>query len=91
MTQIISPDTALSSGLKSFACVDASFEKYLNYQADDALRYETDLNLYKVLLPVVRLAYGLPSDEVLDFPILEVSCFSLSIMNHEIIMTHLCI
>ncbi len=61
--QVVSGASMLSDGLKRFAMADSSFERFLDCGKEVEELLATDGELWKVLLPPIRLTRGKPSQE----------------------------
>ena len=55
---------SLSASLQAFARSDVSIEASLSYKTQEEIRYSGDGGIWKLLLPVLRIKPGLPSDEI---------------------------
>ncbi len=69
---VVSGESMLSSGIKAFARADNSFEKFLDCHTEEENRITTDSELWKVLLPVVRLSNKKPSRQPVNLKSCEV-------------------
>lgn len=74
---VVSGFSALQESVKSFARADDSLEELLNYQAPYDKKYVTDADIWKVLLPVVRVSQFLPSMEYQFIPHVTVRVLNL--------------
>ncbi|KAJ3042819.1 hypothetical protein HDV00_006640 [Rhizophlyctis rosea] len=63
-TKTVSAMEALSASLRAFARADDSIEANLSYTTQEEIKYSGDIGIWKLLLPVIRLKPGLPSDEI---------------------------
>jgi hypothetical protein len=68
---IISPDSLLADSVKVFARSDNSIEELLDMFGQEERLYDSERNLWKVLLPIIRVRPGLPSQELSYLPAQE--------------------
>ncbi|KAI8848053.1 hypothetical protein BC829DRAFT_444126 [Chytridium lagenaria] len=61
---VLSPDSLLQDSIRAFARSDNSFEAIIDIMAQEENRFGSERNLWKVLLPVERVAPLLPSMEL---------------------------
>lgn len=69
---VVSGASMLNDGLRKFAISDNSFEKFLNCHGEEETRIATDSEIWKILLPVVRISNKKPSKEPMNTKALEV-------------------
>ncbi|KAJ1569576.1 hypothetical protein HK405_001063 [Cladochytrium tenue] len=81
---IISPDELLLSGIPAFARADVSIEEMISAKAQEELKYNSENLLWKLLIPVVRVSPGMPSEELQHIPCVEPST-DLPDINHFIV------
>ncbi|KAJ3403499.1 hypothetical protein HDV05_007785 [Chytridiales sp. JEL 0842] len=67
-TTVISPDSLLQDSVKAFARSDTSIEETLDMFLQEERNFDSERNLWKVLLPVIRIKSGLPSQELSYVP-----------------------
>ena len=60
------------ASVKAFARSDLGFDELLSFSDQEMLYCAGDQNLWKLLLPVVRISYKLPSQEHSRVPFIEV-------------------
>ncbi|KAJ3053387.1 hypothetical protein HK097_004394 [Rhizophlyctis rosea] len=63
-TKTVSAMESLSASLQAFARSDDSIEASLSYKTQEEIRYSGDTGIWKLLLPVLRIKPGVPSDEI---------------------------
>ncbi|KAJ3092272.1 hypothetical protein HK102_009083 [Quaeritorhiza haematococci] len=63
--------SVIQANLKVFARADDSIEEILSLHAQEENRSGTDLNLWKILLPIIRISPKLPSMEIDHVPMIE--------------------
>ncbi|TPX62603.1 hypothetical protein PhCBS80983_g00408 [Powellomyces hirtus] len=61
----------LGEGLRTFARADNSIETMIDYEKREQWKYGGDTDVWKILLPIVRIAPMLPSMELQTVPVLE--------------------
>lgn len=59
---------AVGESLKAFIRAEDSFESMLSYETQYERLFATDLQLWKLILPIVRIGYKRPSEEMGNIP-----------------------
>jgi hypothetical protein len=65
-------ESAENENIKAFVRADNSIDSILNYQKREEDAYSVDTDIFKLLLPIVRLSHLLPSQELQTIPMMEV-------------------
>ncbi|KAJ3066567.1 hypothetical protein HDU98_010132, partial [Podochytrium sp. JEL0797] len=68
---ILSPESQLADGLKVFARVDNSIDGLLQIKGPSETTMNSDLDLWKIYIPVIRVSLELPSQELKFVPAIE--------------------
>jgi hypothetical protein len=66
--KVISPDSLLGDGLRAFARADNSIDATLSCMAQEEGKYDAERDLWKVILPVIRVSALLPSQDLKYIP-----------------------
>ncbi|KAJ3148956.1 hypothetical protein HDU86_007314 [Geranomyces michiganensis] len=66
-------------GLRAFARADNSIEAMIDCQKQEQFKYGGDTDVWKILLPIVRVGHLLPSLELQRVPVLEPDITAVSI------------
>ncbi|KAJ3299223.1 hypothetical protein HK104_009688 [Borealophlyctis nickersoniae] len=69
--KVIGAMEAMADSLKAFSRADTSIEATLSYAAQEEMRYAGDPDIWKLLLPVMRIGPLLPSKEMRTVPMVE--------------------
>ncbi|KAJ3123584.1 hypothetical protein HK101_006315 [Irineochytrium annulatum] len=69
--RIFSADSLLGDSIKTFARADTNFETIVDMGAQEEMRFSSERNLWKILLPIERVGPLLPSMEMGTIPYAE--------------------
>ncbi|KAI9336135.1 hypothetical protein BDR26DRAFT_920198 [Obelidium mucronatum] len=67
-TNILSPESQLADGLKVFARADNSIEGLLAVKGPSDASMNSDLDLWKIYIPIIRVSLDMPSQELQFVP-----------------------
>ncbi|KAI9106297.1 hypothetical protein DFS34DRAFT_58191 [Phlyctochytrium arcticum] len=70
-TKVVGAMEALTQSLAAFVRSDTSIEAMIDFQQQENLKYSGDTDIWKILLPVIRIDTLLPSQELGIIPRLE--------------------
>ncbi|KAJ3018743.1 hypothetical protein HKX48_002657 [Thoreauomyces humboldtii] len=84
ITKVVGQMELLGDSLRTFARADNSIETLIDYERREHIKYGGDTEVWKILLPIVRVAPGLPSDEWKTVPVLEPSVATPGVESYTV-------